>query len=206
MNITLNKSLSIIVIGCALIFSSLVSGQTEISPTQYSKFKIGLELGSGYGFKLRTNNQIDGNYSNSGMNYTLRLKWGSGNVFGAGIETGWISISSLDSENLLTKLGPTNVSASLNAIPVVFMVTTQYANFQLHTGLGYYNVRSSSTVFNSTILSNEWDFGYLVSMGYAQPINSTFKIGAEVKWINISEVQISTLAFQLKLLVKLLEY
>ena len=206
MNIILNKSLSVIVIVCALIFSSLVSGQTEISPTYNSKFKIGLELGSGYGFKLRTNNQIDGNYSNSGMNYTLRLKWGSGNVFGAGIETGWISISSLESENLLTKLGTTNVSATLNAIPVVFIVTTQYANFQLHTGLGYYNVRSTSTVFNSTILSNEWDFGYLVSVGYAYPINSTLKVGAEVKWNNISEVQISDVSFQIKLLIKLLEY
>jgi opacity protein-like surface antigen len=85
-------------------------------------------------------------------------------------------------------------------------VTAQYANLQLFTGMGYYHVWSTSTVFNSTIESSEWDFGYLVSLGYAYPINSTFKVGAEVKWNNISEVQITNLSLQLKFLVKLHEW
>ncbi len=71
--------------------------------------------------------------------------------------------------------------------------------FQLNTGLGYYNVRSTSTVFNSTIESSEWDFGYMISLGYSYPINSTFKFGAEIKWNNISEVQITNLSLQIKL-------
>jgi len=206
MNITSDKYLISILVVLLVFVSSTLEAQTELSANANSNFKIGIEFGGGYGFKLRSNNKLEGNYSSSGMNYTLRLKWGSGNIFGAGIETGYIAISSLKSTNQVTPLGVTDISASLNARPVLFIVTAQYANLQLFTGLGYYNVRSASTVFNSTIESSEWDFGYLVSLGYAYPVDSTFKIGAEIKWNNISEVQVSTLAFQLKLLVKLLEY
>ncbi len=206
MNITLDKYSKMIMVVCLVLAVSLVEAQSELSTTQNSSFKIGVELGGGYGFKLRSTNKLEGNYSSSGMNYTMRLKWGSGNIFGAGIETGYIAISSLESSNQVTPLGVTDISASLNAIPVLFIVTAQYANLQLFTGLGYYSVRSTSTVFNSTIVSDEWDFGYLVSLGYVRPINSRFRIGAEVKLHNISEVQISTLSFQLKLLIKFLEY
>lgn len=205
MNITSDKFSKIIIICCLVLAPSLTVAQ-ESSANQTTNFRIGFEFGSGYGFKLRSTNKLEGNYSSSGMNYTLRLKWGSGNIFGAGIETGYMTISSLESTNQVTPLGVTNISASLNAIPVIFIVTTLYSNFQLNTGFGYYNVRSTSTVFNSTIVSSEWDFGYLVSLGYAHPVNTAVKVGAEVKLYNISEVQISDVAFQIKLLVKLLEY
>ena len=199
MNITLDKYSKMLMVVCFVLAASLVEAQTELSTTQNSNFKIGVELGGGYGFKLRSTNKLEGNYSSSGMNYTLRLKWGSGSIFGAGIETGYLTVSSIESANQTTPLGLTNISASLNAIPLLFFVTTQYSNFQLNTGLGYYNVRSTSTVFNSTIESNEWDFGYMISLGYSYPINSTFKFGAEIKWNNISEVQITNLSLQIKL-------
>lgn len=206
MNIISDKYLLSIFAVLFLFTSSILEAQSEQLTNGNSNFKIGIEFGSGYGFKLRSTNKLEGDYSSSGMNYTLRFKWGSGNIFGAGIETGYIAISSLKSANQVTPLGETDISASLNAIPVLFIVTAQYANLQLFTGLGYYNVMSTSTVFNSTIESNERDFGYLVSLGYAYPINSTYKIGAEIRVNNISEVQITNLSAQLKLMVKLFEW
>ncbi len=205
MNITLNKPILKTLILFLLSVAFVDAQIADIEKTNYP-FRIGLELGSGYGFKLRSNNDIAGDYSRSGIYYTVRLKWGSGNVFGAGFETGWMAISSLKSENLLTPLGSTNVNATLNAIPVIFIVTTQYSNFQLYTGLGFYKVISTATVFNSTIISDEWDFGYVISLGYVRPISSLFRVGAEVKWNNISEVQISALSVQLRLLMKLLTW
>jgi hypothetical protein len=206
MNITLDKHLTSILLVLLVVASSTLEAQTELSANANSNFKIGVEFGGGYGFKLRSTNKLEGDYSSSGMNYTLRLKWGSGNIFGAGIETGYIAISSLKSTNQVTPLGVTDISASLNAIPALFFVTAQYANLQLFTGLGYYNVASTSTVFNSTIETSEWDFGYIISLGYAYPINSTYKIGAEIRVNNISEVQITHLSAQLKLMAKLFEW
>ncbi|MFA7421200.1 MAG: outer membrane beta-barrel protein [Melioribacteraceae bacterium] len=206
MNITSDKHLISILVVLLVLSSFTLEAQSKILTNANSNFKIGVEFGGGYGFKLRSTNKLEGDYSSSGMNYTLRLKWGLGNIFGAGIETGYIAISSLKSTSQVTPLGVTDISASLNAIPALFIVTAQYANLQLFTGLGYYNVMSTSTVFNSTIESSEWDFGYLVSLGYAYPINSTYKIGAEIRVNNISEVQITNLSAQLKLMVKLFEW
>lgn len=205
MSITSDKYFLIILIAL-LLFKSTLEAQVELSNYTTSNFKLGVEIGGGYGFRLRSTNKLVGDYSNSGMNYTLRLKWGSGNIFGAGIETGYIAISALKSSSLVSPLGVTDISASLNTIPILFIITAQYTNLQLFTGLGYYNVRSVSTVFNSTIESSEWDFGYLVSLGYAYPINSTFKIGAEIRMNNISEVQITNLSAQLKFMAKLFEW
>lgn len=206
MNITSDKYFLSILVALFLLASSTSEAQSNLMTTTNSNFKIGVEFGGGYGFKLRSTNKLEGDYSSSGMNYTLRLKWGSGNIFGAGIETGHIAISSLKSISQVTPLGVTDISASLNAIPVLFLVTAQYANLQLVTGLGYYNVASTTTVFNSTIESSEWDFGYLISLGYAYSINSTYKIGAEIRVNNISEVQITQLSAQLKLMAKLFEW
>lgn len=205
MNITLDKYLKLLIIQCLLSAYSL-NAQVENGKSNDADFKIGIEVGSGYGFKLRTSNKLDGEYSSSGMNYTLRVKWGSGNIFGAGFETGYITISSLESTNLITPVGLTNLTAKLNAIPLLFIVTTQYAGFQLNTGFGYYSVNATSTAFGSTIESSEWDFGYLLSLGYSQPINSTFMWGAEVKWNNISEVRITNLSLQLKLHILLYSF
>jgi opacity protein-like surface antigen len=201
----LNKYLLGIIIINLFLFSFPIQAQ-EILQKDSTRFRIGVEFGGGYGFKLKSNNIIEGNYSRSGINWGMRLKWGSGNIFGAGLETGWISISSLSSEKVSTLLGKTNIEASLNAIPLLFVVGAQYAGFRIHGGAGYYNVISRATVFESTIESNEWDYGYTLSLGYTFPINQKLKFGTEVRWNNISEVQISVLSLQASLLVKLWEW
>ncbi len=201
----LNKYLLCVIILNLFVLPLPIQAQENIQKDS-SRFRIGVELGGGYGFKLKTNNIIEGNYTRSGVNLSMRLKWGSGNIFGAGLETGWISISSLSSENVSTILGKTNIEASLGAIPLLFIVGAQYAGFRIHGGAGYYNVISKSTVFESTIESNEWDYGYTLSLGYIYPINKQLKFSTEVRWNNISEVQISILSFQASVLVKLWEW
>ena len=122
MNITLDKYFKMLMVVCLLLVASLVEAQTELSTKQNSNFKIGVELGGGYGFKLRSTNKLEGNYSSSGMNYTLRLKWGSGNIFSAGIETGYLTVSSIESANQTTPLGITEWAYIISATIAVFAV------------------------------------------------------------------------------------
>jgi len=123
-----------------------------------------------------------------------------------GIETGWLPISSLSSAGASTSLGATNIDASLSAVPLLFIVALQRSNVQLHGGIGYYRVSATASVSESTLVSSEWDLGYMLALGYAYPISPAVRVGAEVKWNNISEVQISLLTFQARVLISLWEW
>jgi hypothetical protein len=197
----LNKIFFIALILVALQLNAPAYGQSR-ERIDTSKFRFGVELGAGYGSKLRSTNYLDGNYSNSGFNISLRLKWGSGKFFGAGIETGWLQISSLKEGSAFTLIGETDIEASLNAIPVLFILGVQLYDFQVHGGVGYYNVISNSSAFGNSIISSEWDFGYLLTLGYVIPSGGAFKLGAEIKWNNITEVQVSILSLQLRILYR----
>jgi hypothetical protein len=197
----LNKIFFIALIFSLQLFHAPQYGQSQ-NLMDTPKFRFGVELGGGYGSKLRSTNYLDGNYSKSGFNISLRLKWGSGKYFGAGIETGWLQISSLKLGRAFTLIGETDIEASLNAIPVLFILGVQLYDFQVHGGAGYYNVISNSSAFGNSIISSEWDFGYLLTLGYVIPSEGAFKLGAEIKWNNITEVQVSILSLQLRLLYR----
>ena len=189
-----------------LVLPVLSIAQPSPTSDTTKPFRAGIEMAGGYAYRLRSTNTLPGNYVRGGATARLRLKWGSHNVVGAGIETGWLPVSSLSATNSSTTLGTTDIEASLNAVPVLFVVALQRFNTQLHIGLGFYDVRVSSTVFGSTIRSSEWDFGYMLSLGYAYALSPAVKLGAEVKWDNISEAQISMLSACVRVMVPLWEW
>ena len=189
-----------------LVLPVLSIAQPAATSDTTKHFRAGIEMMGGYAYRLRSTNTLPGNYVRGGATARLRLKWGSHQVVGAGIETGWLSISSLSATSSSTPLGTTDIEASLSAVPLLFVVALQRFNTQLHVGLGYYNVRVSSTVFGSAIRSSEWDFGYMVSLGYAYALDPAVKLGVEVKWDNISEAQISMLSTCVRVMVPLWEW
>jgi opacity protein-like surface antigen len=205
MNTTFGKILMAGVVALSFLTPLLAEAQTP-SPDTTAHFRFGVDVGGGYAYKLSSTNTLPGNYTRGGLAATVRVKWGSHNVFGAGIETGWLPISSLSSSGASTSLGTTNIEASLNAVPLLFVVALQRYNVQLHGGAGYYRVHATAAVFESTIQSSEWDFGYLLALGYAYPLSRTIRVGAEVKWNNISEVQVSLLSLQARVLISLWEW
>ena len=205
MNTTFGNRLKAGVVTLSVLVPMLVGAQTITADTT-RHFRIGVDVGGGYAYKLRLTNTLPGSYTRGGLAATVRLKWGSHNVIGAGIETGWLPISSLSSSGVSTSLGRTNIDASLSAVPLLFVVALQRYNVQLHGGIGYYRVSATASVFESTNESSEWDFGYMLALGYVHPLSRAVRVGAEVKWNNISEVQISLLSFQARVLVSLWEW
>ena len=205
MNTTFGNRITAGFVALSTLVPMLVGAQSLPADTT-ARFRVGVDVGGGYAYKLRSTNQLPGNYTRGGPATTVRVKWGSHNVIGAGIETGWLPISSLLSSGASTSLGATNIDASLSAVPLLFIVALQRSNVQLHGGFGYYRVSATATVFESTIESSEWDFGYMLALGYVYPLNPSIRVGAEVKWNNISEVQISLLSLQARVLVSLWEW
>jgi hypothetical protein len=182
-------------------YSFIVFAQEqEAKPTT---FRLVAELGGGYSYKLSPQKTSLGIYTRDGIAGTVRLKWGSSNLLGVGIETGWIPISTTTNSALSSEFGETKLEASLSAIPVLAIFSMQRIGIQLHAGLGYYRVNSNVTILGSSMQSSEWDLGYVLSLGYVRPLVSDFRFGAEIKWNNIAEQQISLLSFHIRLIYRL---
>lgn len=169
-------------------------------------FRIVTEIGGGYAYKLTSPKTTLGEYTRSGVVGTLRLKWGTSNLIGVGLETGWIPISRTVNNAIPSEFGALRMKASLNAIPLMGLFSIQRRGIQLHTGIGYYRVIASATLDNETIESAEWNLGFLLSLGYALPLFEKHRIGIEVKWNNITEQKLSIISVQARYLYRLFEW
>lgn len=166
-------------------------------------FRVFVEAGGGYAYKLTNPKIISGDYKRDGFTGTVRLKWGSSNLLGVGIESGWLPISTQSDHNAPSEFGKITIAASLSAIPVMAIFSMQRMGLQLHTGLGYYRVNAVATVMGVTMESSEWNLGYLLSLGYGRPITDDYRVGAEIKWNNIVEQQISMISIQVRVMYRL---
>jgi hypothetical protein len=191
-----------------LLFLLPAGSMGQLSPRADSigVYSVGIELHGGYGLRLNPTNTIPGDYTRGGPTARLRIKWGSHSVVAAGIETGWLSLSSLTANTSDGPFGPTEIVASLDAVPILFVAALQRYNVQLHAGIGFYDVLASSTVYGVTVRSNEWDFGTMLSLGYAMTVGTTFRVGAEIKLDSITEAQVSVLSAGLRIMIPLWEW
>ena len=144
-----------------------------------------------------------GKYSRDGMAATVRLKWGSSNLIGIGLESGWLPVSSMTSTGAASEFGPIDASASLAAVPLLAVLSFQRYGVQVHLGAGYYHVRSEVTVMGVESGSSEWDMGFMASAGFARPVSKDLRIGAEVKMNMISEQQITLVSANVRMMVRL---
>ena len=172
-------------------------------PQDSTTFRIVAEVGAGYFYKLNTPKTILGTYTRDGFGGTIRLKWGSSNLIGVGIETGWFPVSSTKNTSYSSEFGTINLQASLHALPLLFIFSIQRYGLQMHAGIGYYRVTSDATVMGESMQSSEWDMGILFALGYAVPVSDNLRIGAEMKWNNISEQQISVGSLQVRMIYRL---
>ncbi|MFA6541076.1 MAG: hypothetical protein WCT99_05680 [Bacteroidota bacterium] len=196
---TLSRSLRL----AALMLLVPLCVSAEEPPRDSLAFRIVAEVGAGYFYKLNTPKAALGAYTRDGFGGTFRLKWGSSNLIGVGIETGWFPISSTKNSSYSSEFGTIDLQASLHALPLLFIFSMQRYGLQLHAGIGYYLVTSEVTVMGETMQSSEWDMGVLLALGYAVPVSDNLRIGAEMKWNNISEQQISVGSLQVRMIYRL---
>ncbi len=184
-----------------LIFSFFARAQDAAGDT--SSFRIIAEGGAGYSYRISSAKLPLGDEQRSGPAVSFMIKWGTGRVVSVGLETGWISISSLETMRGTPEFGPVTIASSLTAVPVIGFISLQRSGIEVAAGLGYYRVSSVSTVMGVSMESSEWDLGYLVSMGYALPLNTDWDIIGTLRWNNIAEQQISAASFQAQLRYRL---
>lgn len=186
-----------------LLFVIVVAVNAQDAANDTSSFRIIAEGGAGYSYRLSAAKLSLGDEQRSGPAVSFRLKWGSGRMVSVGLETGWISISSLETIRGTPEFGPMHIASSLTAVPVIGFISLQRSGIEAAAGLGYYRVSSVSTVMGVSMESSEWDLGYLLSIGYALPLNTDWDIIGMLRWNNIAEQQISAASFQAQLRCRL---
>ncbi len=186
-----------------LLFVIAVALPAQDAAVDTSSFRIIAEGGAGYSYRISSAKLSLGDELRSGPAVSFRIKWGSGRVVSVGLETGWISISSLETMRGTPDFGPVHIASSLTAVPVIGFISLQRSGIEAAAGLGYYRVSSVSTVMGVSMESSEWDLSYLVSIGYALPLNTDWNIIGTVRWNNIAEQKISVASFQAQIQYRL---
>lgn len=177
--------------------------QAQADSVRPTTFRFFAEGGIGYIYKTSDPSVVVGRYTRDGVAATVRLKWGSSNLIGIGVESGWLPISSMTSTGTPTEFGPIDASASLSAVPLLAVLSFQRYGVQMHLGAGYYRVRSQIIVMGKESGSSEWDMGFMASVGMARPVSDDVHLGAEVKMNMIAEQQITLVSANIRVLVRL---
>jgi hypothetical protein len=188
-----------------LLISLFLSGPllSQTDSTRTTTFRLFAELSGGYYYSVSEPKMPMGDMVRDGMGVTARLKWGSSNLLGVGIETGWLPISTMNVRSQQTEFGGADIEASRSAVPLLLLFSMQRLGVQIHAGAGYYRVGSVVTMFGDRMASSEWDLGYMLSAGFARPVSDIVRLGAEVKVSGIVEQQLTLVSFQLRTMVRL---
>jgi hypothetical protein len=190
----------------AILALGTLAGSGIAQQTDSSVFRIAFEAGGGYCYKVTQPKSLLGIYTRDGIAGTIRLKWGTSNMIGVGVESGWLPISTTSATAVPSEFGPVSLEARLAAIPLLGIMSIQRLGVQCHVGLGYYHVLEHSTMMGETDVSSEWDLGFMIALGYASRLSERHRIGFEVKWNNITEQQISIVSVQARYIVRLVEW
>lgn len=172
-----------------LLFISNVYYTTFCESNDSCNNALNVDFSLGYTVGLSKNfSQYSNEISNQHIGFSFKTLWNTEHLLNVGFETGYLTISSIDKEI---------ISANLNAIPLILLFSMDKYNFELSGGIGYYYLLSQVKMNNVISESNEFDFGYLISLNYKYPLNKKLSIFSEVKIYNIAELSKSILSFML---------
>jgi len=188
-----------------LLISLLLSGPllSQTDSARATTFRLFAELSGGYFYSVSDPKMPMGEMTRDGLGISARVKWGSSNLLGVGIETGWMPISSMNVRMLNTEFGGADIEASRSAVPLLGLFSFQRAGVQVHVGAGYYRMESVVRMMGDRMVSSEWDLGYVFAAGFARPVSDAVRIGAEVKVNGIVEQQLTLVSFQLRTMLRL---
>ena len=184
-------------------FAILSLAVTAVYSQQVTKpFYLLIDGGVGYARNISPGvpptSSSGADYTNGGITGLFRIRGSKSDFITIGLESGWQHISSVSQQNAQAAgFGSTNITGSLNAIPIMGVVTIQDYNIQLHGSFGFYRLISTITVFGSTVTSAVWDMAFCIAAGYEIAVFGDYKIIPEFSWTRINDEQKSFLSLMI---------
>ncbi|MDZ7624385.1 MAG: hypothetical protein U5J96_08090 [Ignavibacteriaceae bacterium] len=137
----------------------------------------------------------------------LKIMWKPDYLLRAGIEVSRSDVYSVNESAVPTDSGTTSLQTDVYAwtyMAVFSMSPVTNLEINLATGLGFTTVNNSAF----GVESSSTDFGsvFMLSAGYFFPVSKDFNIGAELRGMKIAKYDDYTIALQLSLAYKFLEW
>lgn len=136
-------------------------------------------------------------YTQTGLMGTMRVLWRPDHLLGIGIETGLLRVS-----NLLVKEDanlPVGSAIKLGAIPILAVFSMEKYGIEISSGVGIYDYHVDALVnAEITTSSNEWEIGWMVSVGYYYPLTRSLGVGGDVRLYAIPERSVQLLSLSAK--------
>ena len=204
--------MSIIFKNRAVIFLLILLAMVEsyapcLAKDKPNQFALETELSFGVSYSLNSKNAYDiGDYSRAGVIGNLRLLWVPDNKLKVGLETGIVPISYLKNDKFTNEYGITNLTAGLEAYPILLVFSMNIIGLDAYAGFGYYFSTSTTSAFGEKTISNEIDFGAMLALAYYHEVYKRMKVGAELKYNVIAEMPQNILSLQLKISYSILRW
>ncbi len=165
-------------------------------------FNLLIDVGVGYARNISPGvphtSSSGADYTNGGITGLFRISGSKSDFITIGLESGFQHISTVSQQNAQAAgFGSTNITGSLNAIPIMGVVSIQDYNIQLHGSFGFYRLISTTTVFGSTVTSAVWDMAFCIAAGYEFAVFGDYKIVPEFRWTRINDEQKSFLSLMI---------
>ena len=185
--------------------TSVTFAQTK-DPFLAKPFEIFIDGGIGYAKNVSpgivSSASGGGTYTNGGISTLVRVRGSRNRFITFGLESGWQYISHLEQRNATAVgFGNTDITATLSGIPIMGVVTIQDYHIELHASVGFYDLISHSTTFNTPVTSSTVDMAFTLAGGYQIPMGNNYILVPEFRWTRINDLQKSflTLAVRLRL-------
>jgi len=130
---------------------------------------------------------------------TLRVMWHPDHLIRLGVETGWTTFYSYR----LTQAPGGELH--LSAIPLLWVMSMELFGVNIFAGSGYY-LLNSNLQYEGTVDVQTWSLGWMLAASYLRPISENLGIAGELKWMNASEHEEASLALQVQLVWKIMEW
>jgi hypothetical protein len=156
----------------------------------------------GYSQQLKTTPLPIGELTNGGVQGLIRIVFTRSRLIATGFETGYLRISSMRLRGIVKR----EIEATLEGIPLFFILGAQYSGVDVHVGLGTVDIISTSTVNGITVKSNSWEMGLSTALGYTTEINHHVSLGGEVRWMGLFDLEKSFLSFGFRVQVLAFEW
>lgn len=189
-----------------LLFVSLVISLNLNAQNSDTTYKVNAVIGLGYSYFISSLTEFDG-YNPHSYNATLKIMWQPEHLLRVGLESGFLSLYTVNQNEFNSEYGKTNIDLSLSAIPIILLFTMEFfEDFEISSGVGVYflfnNIDSHDNKVSNSVFSN----GYYSSLAYYYPLSKDFKIGGELKYYYISKIEDADISMQLSVKYNLLEY
>jgi hypothetical protein len=161
-----------------LFFASLLLTKAQDKPSIEKKYALSATIGSGLIYNIQNRDPF---FDNLFYSPSLRIMWKPDHLLNIGLESGYLTISKLDSMIVSTPFDSTTFKARLNAIPMLLVFNMKVSKIDLYYGMGLSYLTTHLEAFDEKVIVGNWYYCYNIALAYNYPISKKMEIGIEAK-------------------------